>query len=113
MKKTFFLFLILTCPALSAVHAAPNQKPCEITEQALLYELSARGQQRTVEDHVRTAKIYTSISRRGCPGNSETYKQYSKASIEAARAMAEISDLNRQNKLYYENMINKAAVKNF
>jgi hypothetical protein len=50
---------------------------------------------------------------RGCKDNSEIYKQHSKASLEAAKALAEIADLNDRGKLYYDNMIHKAAVKNF
>ncbi|MDR2268649.1 MAG: hypothetical protein LBD94_00515 [Rickettsiales bacterium] len=118
MKKiilfAFCVFFAISARAADySFGAASNQKPCEKTEQSLLYEISLMGQQRTIEDHVKTARIYASIARHGCPNNSPTYKQMSTASLETARALVGVADYRGQDKIRYDDMINKAAVRNF
>jgi hypothetical protein len=107
MKKTiiFLIFGIFAGPAMA------EGRPCESTEQSLQYEISAMGQQRTVEDHVKTARIYAAMAQRGCKDNAESYKQQARASIQTARAMAEISSYNDNEKFRYDSMINKVVLK--
>jgi hypothetical protein len=118
MKKIIlFVCNILTASALAAAYSYQNtaleQKPCERTEQAMLYELSTMGQQRTIEDHVKTSRIYSAMAQRGCSNNSKAYKQHAKASLDAARALADVADLNKKGQLYYNGMINKAFMKTY
>ena len=37
--------------------------------------------------HIENAKIYANLSERGCPENSEKYKQLAKQELEIARAL--------------------------
>lgn len=46
------------------------------------------------DSHVENAKIYANLSERGCPENSEKYKQLAKQELEIARAL---NDDNIQN----------------
>ena len=113
--KRITLFILLNMHMTSVLfgnYMAPTQRPCETTEQALLYEISKQGMAETVEDHVKTARVYKSMAYRGCKDNSEMYKQYSRASLEAAKAMAEIeADLTGRDKLHYDTLINKAVIR--
>ena len=40
-------------------------------------------------DHIRDAKIYANLSERGCPENSERYKERAKQELEIARALTD------------------------
>ena len=118
MKK-IILFLVL-CFSANVVMAAdysyaaaPAQKPCQATEQAMMYELSLMGKQQTIEDHVKTARIYKTMSYRGCGENSKMYKDMSRASIQAARGLVDIADFNDNTRRQYDNMINNATIKNY
>ncbi|MDR1071782.1 MAG: hypothetical protein LBL21_04025 [Rickettsiales bacterium] len=118
MKKIIlFVLNVFAVSALAAAYsyqnAALDQKPCERTEQAMLYELSIMGQQRTIEDHVKTSRIYSAMAQRGCSNNSKAYKQHAKASLEAAKALADVADLNKKDRLYYDGQINKAFMKTY
>jgi hypothetical protein len=114
--KKIILFacnILMTSALWAASNPALEQKPCEQTEKSLSYEMSRGGQPRTVEDHVKTAKIYAAMQHVGCPGNAKKYKQHAVASLETARALAEISDSGGRNKSRYNNMINNAFRKTY
>lgn len=108
---------IFAASALPAAYSYNNdaltQKPCERTEQAMLYELSTMGQQRTIEDHIKTSRIYSAMAQRGCSNNSQTYKQHARASLDAAKSLADVADLKKNDRLHYDGLIHKAFLKTY
>lgn len=55
--------------------------------EMLLKERLAPVDELGSESHVYNAKIYANLSERGCPENSEKYKQLAKQELEIARAL--------------------------
>lgn len=62
--------------------------------ESLLLERLAPVDYNDSDSHVENAKIYANLSERGCPENSEKYKQLAKQELEIARAL---NDDNIQN----------------
>ena len=89
--------------------------PCETTERALFDELANMNtEQRSIEDHVKTARIYKSLSVRGCPANREAYRMYVISSLESARALNNINNQdNYADKKRANDMINKTVFQGF
>lgn len=109
MKKVFYflLFILFSANAFASYQYGP--RPCEMTEQALWTEMSNVGQAQTIDDHVKIARIYRAMATRGCPSNASAYKQYSYASLDAARALVYVGDLSGSQKTHYESMIKRAT----
>lgn len=55
--------------------------------EILLNEQVRPGDSINPEDHIDNAKIYANLSERGCPENSEKYKNLAKQELEIARAL--------------------------
>jgi len=75
------------------VEGKTPESTCGKIEQLLLerlYDVDSPDS----EEHVDNAKIYANLSERGCPENSEKYKQLAKKELEIARAL---NDDNIQN----------------
>ena len=122
MKKILCELLIIFSAA--QLHALPSSyyaptrmgpAPCQLTESALLEELSNMNTgQKSVQDHIKTAQIYKSLSVRGCHGNRDAYKMYSLSSLESARAL---NNINNQwqpyDKIMGNQMIHKTAQNHF
>ena len=104
MKKIIISFVFGFC-----VFASANaEKQCELTEQALYYEMSKTSPE-TIEDHVRVARIYRAMANRGCPTNSAMFKEYSRASLDAARSLVYIEGYTGREKARYDGMIKSAS----
>ena len=72
--------------------AEPNAQKttCEKIEYVLSGRLACQdGTEHCMssEDHINNAQIYANLSERGCPENSEKYKQLAKQELEIARAI--------------------------
>ena len=110
MKKiitTFTVYCVLCTVYFNAAFASSVQ--CSQTEQALQYEMNFVGQPRTIEEHVRTARIYRAMATRGCPGNADTFREYSRASLDTARSLVYIEGYSGAEKARYDAMIKSAT----
>ena len=111
MKKLLFAacYLLIAISPLAA--EAFDDTRCRATESALIYELESKGsaQAETIEDHVRHARIYRAMVNRGCPQNSDMYKQYSYGSLDAARALVYVEGYTGREKARYDAMIKRAT----
>ena len=59
--------------------------------EMLLTERLAPEDEMSSESHIQNAKIYANLSERGCPENSEKYKEAAKQELEIARALTDDS----------------------
>ncbi|MBQ3784887.1 MAG: hypothetical protein II843_00640 [Alphaproteobacteria bacterium] len=59
---------------------------CERIEKLLTSRLES-GEDNDAESHIDNAKIYANLSERGCPENSQKYKEMAKQELEIARAL--------------------------
>lgn len=72
------------------VQVKSPKKTCEKIEQTLLLRLQCSNEELLCMDswmHVNDAQIYANLSERGCPKNSEKYKELAKQELEIARAI--------------------------
>jgi hypothetical protein len=109
MKKLITSFLLI--PA-----AAMAEKPCEMTEQPLRYEISIlQSRRKTIDDEIQIARLYDAMARRGCAENKQTWQGYAKASIQAARGLNEAYNDRDNSRTWhqYDNMINQANPKSY
>ena len=61
---------------------------CEKIEELLTMKLGCvDGYCLHADDHINDAQIYANLSERGCPENSEKYKELAKQELEIARAL--------------------------
>lgn len=110
MKKVIIFATVLTALAARASLA----DACGETERALSYHVQTMGRITTIEKHAKAARIYSEMANKGCRTNKQKYKQQAQAQIKAARGLVEIADFKDKNRrLYYEDIINKAAIKTF
>ena len=63
-----------------------DERTCEKIEMLLTKRLYSDGNIDS-ESHIDNAKIYANLSERGCPENSEKYKNLAKQELEIARAL--------------------------
>ncbi len=78
-----------------------TRSTCEEIERVLTMKLQCRGKYETcfdVDDHVENAQIYANLSERGCPENSQKYKELAAQELEIARALTDddVSDNRRE-----------------
>jgi len=69
-----------------------NKSTCEEIERVLTKQITCQGKYETcfdASDHIGNAKIYANLSERGCPENSEKYKELAKQELEIARALTD------------------------
>ena len=110
MKKTISLVVCCLAAMFSVgFDSAAAETQCSRTEQALWNEMSNMGTPYTIEEHVRTARIYRAMADRGCPENSAMYKEYSRSSLDAARSLVYIDNYTGGEKKRYDNMIKQAT----
>ncbi|MDR1027165.1 MAG: hypothetical protein LBL46_02000 [Rickettsiales bacterium] len=112
MKKIMILFAILAAGSAKADFGRPGQRPCEATEDALRFQIQQASASRTMDGYVSTAKLYTSMSRRGCPENRQTWKAYSNASLDTARGLNDQVHWKDPQRVRNNNEINTAAFGN-
>ena len=60
---------------------------CEKVEAVLSRKLNNDDSDTNAWNHINDAQIYANLSERGCPENSEKYKQLAKQELEIARAL--------------------------
>jgi len=65
-----------------------NQPTCEQIESLLMERLN-NGYKGDAGNRVERAKIYANLSERGCPENSEKYKELARQELEIARALTD------------------------
>ncbi|MDR1826599.1 MAG: hypothetical protein LBQ49_02815 [Rickettsiales bacterium] len=111
MKQMKIILLTVVCGLWTASAHAFDDTRCRAAESALIYELESKGsaQAETIEDHVRHARIYRAMVNRGCPQNSDMYKQYSYGSLDAARALVYVEGYTGREKARYDAMIKRAT----
>ena len=112
MKRIIILCAILTAGTSAADFARPGQRPCEATEEALRFQIQTKANERSVNGYVDTAKLYTSMARRGCPENKSTWKAYSNSALNAARGMNDQMNWRDPQRNRNDNLINTAAFGN-
>ena len=66
-----------------------NQSTCEQIETLLIEQLNKHVYKSDASSRVNRAKIYANLSERGCPENSEKYKELAKQELEIARALTD------------------------
>ena len=109
MKKIITALFVVNCSLFIGALSASNTQ-CSEVERMLNDELSQQfGATQTIEDHVRTARVYRAMANRGCSGNAEAYKEYSRASLDAARSLVYIEGYKGAEKARYDNMIKQVG----
>ena len=88
-KAIFFLTFASAAFSARADEAAKPIRQCELVEKALLLEISSDP--RTIEDHIRIAKINRTLSRIGCAENQANWAVHAKASLDIAKALIDIT----------------------
>ena len=74
-----------------------SKSTCEEIERVLSMKIRCAGKYDTcfdAGDHVINAQIYANLSERGCPENSEKYKELAKQELDIARALTD-DDIER------------------